>query len=137
MKRIFILAVLFILAAPGYAQHNPRHKPPKAEELITTLTPRQKRQLEAIDKEQRTQANAIKKELKQVRDSVHAYIDLYGDNTKVVNRLLEREAALQLKLNKLLYSTKVKIDRIITPEQHKEMHRKMAQSKSRRKDGNK
>lgn len=133
MKQLLTIAILCLISLPALAQRqHPEGNPQPVQEMISSLSAKQKRQLEAIDNERRAQLDAIRKELKGVRDSVHMYIDLYGDYSKQMNRLLERESALQLKMNKILYSTKVRIDKIITPEQYREMHEKMDRGKNKR-----
>lgn len=133
MKKIATLIIVLLLSSPLYAQHHQSgQKPqqPKIEDIVSNLSAKQKRQLEAIEEDQREELNALKKELQVVRDSVHYYMDLYGDYTAQVNRLMEREASLQLQVNKLLYETKVMIDKVLTPAQYKEMKSKMKQHKS-------
>ena len=133
MKKIILLLIAIILSAPLYAQHKPgaHQKPPKIEDVVSNLSARQKRQLEAIDEEHRTQLDVVKKELKQVRDSVRYYMDQYGDYSSQVNRLMERESALQLRVNKIQYNTKVKIDKVLTPAQYKELKENMKRQKKK------
>lgn len=102
------------------------------ENMVSDLSPRQKKQLEAINEHNRPQIKAIKKDLKEVRDSIHTYMDKYGDYTSEVNRLMRREANLQYNLNKLLYATKVKCDKVLTPEQYNEFHEKQKAERTKR-----
>ena len=137
MKRIILIVLALCVAFPLVAQQQRPPKPGKdvnIEELIPNLSNKQKRQLEAITNEQHESLEAVEAELRPVRDSIHHYMDRYGDFSAKVNRFMEREASLQLRINKIHYRTKVKIDKVLTKEQYRAFKENL---KKRRPSGHK
>jgi len=137
MRKTLLLLVALILVGPVSAQHrhgDKRGDHPCISEMISNLSAKQKRQIENVNKTVTLQAEPIKKELDKVRDSIHYYMDQYGDYSTQIYNLMKREANLQYRLNKIYYHAKVKMDKIITKEQfeefqknrmkHREQHRK-------------
>lgn len=92
-------------------------RPPKVEEIVKDLSIRQKRQLETISNETKVQMDKYKAELKQVKDSIHYYMDMSTDKTDVLFPLFDREAKIKANMSKLMYRTRLKIDNVLTKEQ--------------------
>ena len=55
-----------------------------------------------------------------MRDSIGKYMDSEGDQSKKLYPLFDREAQLQVQISREMYSTKVRIDKVLTKEQRKE-----------------
>ena len=87
------------------------------EEIVKDLSIRQKRQLETISNETKVQMDKYKAELKQVKDSIHYYMDMSTDKTDVLFPLFDREAKIKANMSKLMYRTRLKIDNVLTKEQ--------------------
>ena len=129
MRKILFLLIALALGFTISAQHKqgePKDTP-CISEMISTLNNKQKRQIENIHKELTAQVEPLKRELNQVRDSVHYYMEQYGDYSSRVNRLMQKEANIQLRLNKLYYQAKVKTDKILSRKQFVELQNSMHQ----------
>lgn len=130
MKKTIFAIVLLLLASGAFAQQKGQQHPhknnPKIEDFVSDLSPMQKRKLEDITNSTQARISQIKKEINTVRDSIFTYMDTYGDNTALIYPLFERKAALELELNKVMYSNKVAVDKILTKEQYNTMKKNSA-----------
>ena len=133
MNRILIILLALTISSVANAQHHSDNhhakKGPAIENIITDLTVVQTRKLEEISSSAQPRIDALRRELKGVRDSLHTVMEWYGDHSDVAYPLLEREAALQLELNKEFYRTKIRTDKVITKEQHKAFRAKVREYK--------
>lgn len=136
-KRIVFFVVFSLSALVTFAQDKAGHKPhrPDISECVSDLSARQKKQLEVISNESRALLKNYRQELKQVRDSIHHYMALDGDQSAYLFPLFDREGALQVKISRELYSLRVKTDKVLTPEQRKELKAKMQERKEKDKQG--
>ena len=136
MKKHLIILLAIAVATVASAQHRPENrgakKAPAIENIIPDLSAAQKRKLKEISSSSQPRIEALRRELKGVRDSLHTVMECYGDHSDVVIPLFEREAALQLELNKEFYRTKVRTDKVITKEQHKAFREKVREHRKAR-----
>ena len=99
MKRYFILALLIAIAAPVVAQHDGRHPekklPTDITELVDDLSAPQKHKIDNISKESKSRVESLRQQRQAVRDSIRFYMELEGDQSKVLYPLFDREAQLQ------------------------------------------
>lgn len=121
MKRILLPLLLLALATPLAAQQD-NHRPEVKKraditELISDLTASQKRKVDAISKESRQRVDALRASQRAVRDSIGFYMNLDGDQSARLHPLFDREAQLQAAVSREMYSAKVRIDQILTPDQ--------------------
>lgn len=129
MKKTIALALAAFMGmqlSTALAQHPHREggKPeprPDITELVSDLNATQKRKLETITAESKERVDKLRKEQKAVRDSIGRYMDLDGDQSRVLYPLFDREARLQAQVSREMYATKVRIDEVLTPEQRKEL----------------
>ena len=131
MKKILFLAVLITMSLPLAAQHkpdcHPHHQGPKeVTEIVSDLTPVQKRKIESITKESRTRVDALRTQQHAVRDSINNYMEKEGDQSKKLFPLFDREAKLQVAVSREMYNMKVKVDDVLTKEQRAELRRSLA-----------
>lgn len=135
MKKTILAIVLMILVSGTYAQNKGQQTHCKSnhkiENFVSDLSPLQKRKLEEISNSSQTKISQLKKELHAVRDSIHSYMETYGDNTTKVYPLFEREAALELEINKVMYNNKVSVDKILTKEQYNTMKKNCAAARKK------
>ena len=131
MKRVLILICFTALALSAVAQNerprnreNDRNKDPKITELVSNLTATQKTRIEAITRQSGKTIDGYKKQLDAVRDSIRSYMSVQKDQSKALFPLFEREAYLQSQISKAYYKAKVDIDKILTPEQYRELREK-------------
>lgn len=121
MKRYVTLAIMLLLAAQAMCQQPKRqpHEKKRADisELVDDLSAQQKRKVDAIGRESRERVEALRTQKHAVRDSIERYMDLDGDQSRVLHPLFDREAALQAAISREMYDAKRRIDEVLTPAQ--------------------
>ena len=68
-----------------------------------------------------------------MRDSIHRYMDMDGDQSQYLYPLFDREARIQTQISREMYATKVHIDQVLTKEQRKELKDNSKRQKKQRK----
>lgn len=121
IRHLVILLLLFV-AMPAVAQQRDERHPGKKRhaditELVSDLSAPQKRKIEAVSKESKERVDALRVSQRAVRDSIRMYMDLEGDQSRYLHPLFDREAQLQAAVNREMYSAKLRIDKILTPDQ--------------------
>lgn len=124
MKKTLLLATLIFLTGIAFAQH-PKHeryeRRPDITELVSDLSSAQKRKLETITNESKQRVDPLRNRQKAVRDSIETLMDKEGDQTKALFPLFDREARIQAEISREMYSTKVRIDEVLTKEQRQQL----------------
>lgn len=87
--------------------------------IVSDLSASQKKKLDAINEESKKNVDALRAQQKAVRDSIAMYIHREGDNSRILYPLFDREAQIQSSISREMYSTKIKIDAVLTAEQRK------------------
>ena len=125
MKKPAILILTVLLGFAASAQpDNKRHGGPKHKgiaELVGDLTSAQKHQVESISKESAAKVSELRSRQKTVKDSIRLFMDKDGDQSAVLYPLFDREASLQVQINREMYHGKVRIDAVLTDEQRAEL----------------
>ena len=132
MKKIVIITLLFVTALPAIAQREGkrgerRHR--DITEMGSDLSASQKRKIDAIGKESKERVGAMRQQQKQVRDSIAMYMDRDGDQSRALYPLFEREANIQVSINREMYTTKRRIDEVLTVSQRDELRQAMKKRK--------
>ena len=124
MKKILFLASTLLLgftvSAQKPADHRREGKRPDITKLVSNLTDNQKGKLETITNDSRQRIEKLRARKKSVRDSIALYMDREGNQSKYLNPLFDREAKIQSEISREMYSTKVRIDEVLTKEQRAE-----------------
>lgn len=134
MKKV-ILLILCACALPAMAQHDgkPREKKHRdITELVSDLSASQKRKIETISKESKERVGALRARKKEVCDSIAMFMERDGDQSRQLYPLFDREAALQVSINREMYQDKLKLDAVLTPEQRAELRSTMDRDKKKR-----
>lgn len=127
MKHLFTVILLSLAIASPMAlraddhPHKQQKCPPDVASIVTDLTPAQKKKIEQISKDGKDRIHKLEEMHRQVRDSIRTYMDAYEDNSRKLNPLFELEAKIECDINKEKYSIKTAINRVLTPEQHKQL----------------
>lgn len=134
MKKTLVIIAILTLSAVSYAQAPKHHdkQPRNVSELVSDLSASQKRKVDAIGRESKERVSALRAQQQAVRDSIGLYMDRDGDQSKNLYPLFDREAKLQVAVNREMYSTKLRIDQVLTPKQREELRQS-----SRQRRGNK
>lgn len=136
MKKIAALCLIMVFAASAWGQrdggHEKKHSPQDITTLVSNLTTSQKQEVEAIRKESSSRVADLRSRQKAVKDSIHLFMHKDGDQSAILYPLFEREAALQVAINREMYVGKVRIDSVLTPEQRAELRKSVPQRKPRK-----
>lgn len=139
MKKFLFLTLAllfgFTVSAQKPADHRCEGKRPDITKIVSNLTDNQKGKLETITKESRQRVDKLRARKKSVRDSIVIYMEREGNQSKYLNPLFDREAKLQSEISREMYSTKVRIDEVLTKEQRAEFQK--ASKQHRKKKGEK
>lgn len=132
-----LFACLFILSvgtASAQSKHKLDRKPhhPRVEEVVKDLNSGQKRKIDQYCKERGEHISALEGERETLRDSIRTVLHKEGDNSKVLFRMLDREAKIQAEIGKEMYRTRLKIDAVLTPDQVKLMRQQEPTQKKER-----
>jgi len=127
MKKHIILILLLAVALPMMAQReNPRpdkRKRADITELVSDLSAPQKRKIEQISKDSKERVDALRAQQRAVHDSINIFMKREGDQSKVLFPLFEREAQLHVAIDREMYTTKLRIDEVLKPEQRAELRK--------------
>jgi len=135
MKKIIILSLLIAMVAPVMAQHGKRHdnkQHREISEMVSDLTPLQKRKIENISKDSKERVDALRQQKHAVRDSISMFMDKEGDHSRELYPLFDREARLQVAINREMYTTKIRIDEVLSREQRAALRQTLNQERKRR-----
>ena len=121
--RIPLLAMAIVAVTPAMAQRGDakREAPRDITQIVSDLSVSQKKKLDAINEDSKARVGVLRARQKAVRDSIAMYIHRDGDQSKVLYPLFEREAQIQCNISREMYSTKLKIDAVLTPEQRRQV----------------
>ena len=138
MKRYLVLALLLALAAPVAAQHDGRQQGQKKRaditELVSDLSAPQKRKIENISQKSKERIEELRKQQRAVLDSIHTYMDMDGDQSKLLYPLFDREAQLHVAIDREMYATKLRIDEVLTKEQRATLRQALHSERSSNSD---
>jgi Spy/CpxP family protein refolding chaperone len=127
MKKVLFLtltlALGFSLSAQRQGGQRPKDQRPDITQLVSNLTDSQKAKLETITAESRQRVDKLHARQQAVRDSIALYMDREGNQSKYLNPLFDREAKIQSEISREMYSTKVRIDEVLTKEQRAEFQK--------------
>ncbi len=126
IKSIILAVALVAVAVPCAAQRDSRarhdeRKPKEITEMVGDLSQSQKKRLDDITDASKQRVAALRAQKKAVRDSINTYMRLDGDQSAVLFPLFDREAQLQREISREMYTTKVRVDEVLTPEQRKQL----------------
>ena len=139
MKKVlfFTLTLALGLSLSAQRQGGQSHKDqrPDITQLVSNLTDSQKNKLETVTSESRQRVDKLRARQKTVRDSIALYMDRKGDQSRYLNPLFDCEAKIQAEISREMYSTKVRIEQVLTKEQRQEFQK--ASEQHRKKHGKK
>ncbi len=137
MKKSILSAALLLLAFTLPAQQSHKHqgkkKHPEITELVSDLSAAQKRKLETISSDSKQRVEGLRKQQRAVHDSIGAYMEREGDQSKVLYPLFDRESKLHAQISREMYATRVRIDEVLTPAQRQELKQSMKPRGNKRK----
>ncbi len=134
MKKHLAIVLMLVLAFPLAAQHKQQsreqHKQPEISEIVKDLSAPQKRKIENITLQSRQRVEELRASKRAVGDSIASLMQQDGDQSQQLFPLFDREAALQTAINREMYSTKLRIDEVLTREQRAVLRQSAHKGKS-------
>lgn len=136
MKRLFaitvsLLCISFVFAQQPKKNHHAHQNvnPPRIEEMVGDLSAIQKKRIEVVTSNSKAKVDKLQTELNSVKQQIRKIIhDSEDDQSAVLFPLIDRECELQAAINKEMYSARIKIDAILTPDQKKEFRAKLEEN---------
>ena len=140
MKRtlaiVIMLVACFVLQAqPGQGRERRAKEPPKIEEMVSDLSPMQKKRLTNVMENSRKEVDKLQAELDNVRNQIRSLMEKDGDNTEQLFPLFDRESDLRAEISKEMYRTRQQIDKILTKEQLAEFRKRCKADQKNHKKG--
>ncbi len=121
MKIHIVLTIMLAASLPLMAQHEGKRPDkknrPEISEVVGDLSAKQKHKVDNITKESKERVDALRKQQHAVRDSIDMFMEREGDQSKVLFPLFDREAQLRAAVSREMYTTKTRIDEVLTKEQ--------------------
>ena len=125
MKNKIIAIVIMLLVALPVAQaqrHGRNHERNKdVTQLVSDLSQSQKKKLDAITEQSKARVSELRGKQQAVRDSIRMYMNMEGDQSEKLFPLFDKETLLQRDISREMYSTKVKVDQVLTAAQRKQL----------------
>ena len=142
MKKSLLFVILLAFCAGLLAQQpttkQKQHKePPRIEEMVSNLSPIQKKRLETITTTSRKKMNELRAELENVRTQIRSILDQEGDHSDQLFPLFEREGELKTEISKEMYRTRQAIDKVLTKDQLQELQTSLKADRSTHKGNRK
>lgn len=138
MKKIALILFAVLISSVAYGQHHGgKHcdkeldKHPDISKIVNDLSATQKRKLDAVTKESRARVDELRKQQQSIHDSIHLFMDREGDQSRILFPLFDRETRLQNAISREMYTTKVRIDKILTKEQRQQLRQAKRNSHKR------
>ncbi len=133
-KAIILAILLMGTAVPCIAQRDGQQKLDRDShkeitEMVGDLSQSQKKRIEDITDASKERVAALRAQRQAVRDSIANYMRLDGDQSRHLFPLFDREAQLQSAISREMYTTKVRIDEILTPDQRRQVRQSVAKSR--------
>ena len=136
MKKTVILVALFLLVSvSGFSQQKGEHRRShdfKIENFVDDLSADQKKKIDDISAQYLKRISSMRSDLRAVRDSIRTLSDQYGDHTKQIFPMYEREAKIQTEISKEMYRMKLKLDKVLTRAQYDTLHEELSKNNSRK-----
>lgn len=136
-KALLLAILLAVAAAPCFAQHNGSrsHAPERKgnreiTEIVGDLSQSQKKRIESITDASKERVAALRARQKAVRDSIAVYMKLEGDQSAAIFPLFDRESQLQCEISREMYTTKVRVDEVLTPDQRRRLREAMSKPRN-------
>lgn len=102
---------------------------PAISEVVDDLNAKQKHKIDNITKESKERVDALRRQQQAVRDSITMMLDREGDQSQLLFPLFDREAKLHAAISREMYTTKLRMDEVLTKEQRDKLRK--AYSKDR------
>lgn len=114
-----LLVALPVAQAQRHGRNHERNK--DVTQLVSDLSQSQKKKLDAITEQSKARVSELRGKQQAVRDSIRMYMNMEGDQSEKLFPLFDKETLLQRDISREMYSTKVKVDQVLTAAQRKQL----------------
>lgn len=123
MKKIIAIILLCVAASGLSAQseYDNAYTLPDITQFVSTLTKQQQQDLKKITIESRKTLEGYRKQLADLHAEIQHYYGLPGDRSSDLFPIYAQRSALYAKIDQAKYETKMRIDKVLTDEQQKEL----------------
>lgn len=123
MKKVITLLLPLLFAGAVIAQTDDEsiYTTPDITKFISTLTKQQQVELRSVTTESKKTLEEYRQQLTDLHDEIQHYYGLPGDRSSDLFPLYAQRSALYVKIDQAKYYTKMRIDKILTDEQQKEL----------------
>ena len=134
MKKIAAIIAFCTIASVMMAQsgYDNAYMPPDVSKLVKTLTKEQQEELKAVTTESKKTLDGYRKQLGDLHKEIQHYYGLPGDRSSELFPLYAQRSALYMKIDQAKYHTKMRIDKILTEDQQKEMRENLEHERQKR-----
>lgn len=123
MRKRLLIMLLLATAMPLAAQNDQQHRRSDITELVSDLSTAQQRKLDNLRRHAGQQLDTLRAQQRAVRDSINMYMELDGDHSRQLYPLFDREAQLQAAVSRTMYTTKLRVDEVLTDRQREQLRR--------------
>ena len=134
MKKLVSILLLFLAANVVAAQTDDEniYTTPDITKFVSTLTKQQQDELKAVTTESKKTLENYRQQLADLHDEIQHYYGLPGDRSSDLFPLYAQRSALYVKIDQAKYYTKMRIDKILTDEQQKELRENLDHERKKR-----
>lgn len=134
MKNIFSILLVFFLASVVNAQsdYENAYTTPDITKFVSTLTKQQQDELKSVTTESKKKLEDYRQQLSDLHAEIQHYYGLPGDRSSDLFPLYAQRSALYVKIDQAKYYTKMRIDKILTEEQQKELRENLDHERKKR-----
>ncbi len=134
MRKFFfiLLSSLLPLAICAQNDYETVYTTPDITKFVSTLTKQQQQELKAVTTESKKTLENYRQQLTDLHDEIQHYYGLPGDRSSDLFPLYAQRSALYVKIDQAKYYTKMRIDKILTDEQQKELRENLELERKKR-----
>ncbi|MBO4589337.1 MAG: hypothetical protein J5711_10640 [Bacteroidales bacterium] len=134
MKRIAAIVLFCAIASVTMAQsgYDNAYTPPDVAKFVKTLTKQQQEELKAVTTESKKTLEEYRRQLIDMHKEIQHYYGLPGDRSSELFPLYAQRSALYVKIDQAKYRTKMRIDKILTEDQQKELRENLEHERQKR-----
>lgn len=134
MRRIAAIILFCAMASMATAQsgYDNAYTPPDVAKFVKTLTKQQQEELKKVTLESKKTLEEYRKQLSDMHKEIQHYYGLPGDRSSELFPLYAQRSALYVKIDQAKYRTKMRIDKILTEDQQKELRENLERERQKR-----
>lgn len=118
--------------ATAQSGYDNAYTPPDVAKFVKTLTKQQQDELKTVTMESKKTLEDYRQQLSDLHKEIQHYYGLPGDRSSELFPLYAQRSALYVKIDQAKYRTKMRIDKILTDDQQKELRENLERERQKR-----